>query len=62
MGVGDMVSGYTFGGVLVTGRVTEVQDDGVKVQGIDVRETRRGEYTVKNKDILTSVNGRARSA
>ena len=62
MSVGDLVSGYTYGGLLVAGRVTEVSDDAVKVQGIDVRETRRGEYTVRNKDILTSVHGRARSA
>ena len=55
MTVGDMVSGYSFGGKLVTGRVTEIADDEVKVTGIDVRETRRGAYTVKMRDILTSV-------
>jgi hypothetical protein len=55
MSIGDMISGYTFGGRLVTGRVTEIKDNEIKVTGIDVRETRRGNYTVSMKDVLTRV-------
>ncbi len=55
MSVGDMISGYTYGGRLVTGTVIEIKDDEIKVSGIDVRETRRGAYTVRAKDVLTRV-------
>lgn len=62
MSVGDIVSGYTYGGRLVTGRVVEIKDKTLTVTGIDVRETHRGNFTVQMKDVLTSVNGRARTA
>jgi hypothetical protein len=54
-GIGDMVSGYSFGGRLVTGTVIETDDDGVVVTGIDVSTTQRVRSSVKWKDIITSV-------
>jgi hypothetical protein len=57
MSVGDMISGYTYGGRLVTGRVVEMDDQTrqARVTGIDVRDTHRGVFTVFYKDVLTSV-------
>lgn len=52
---GDMISGYSFGGRLVTGTVIETGDDGVEITGIDVRTTQRVRSSVKWKDIITSV-------
>jgi hypothetical protein len=63
MSVGDMISGYTYGGRLVTGTVVEMDDQvrQARITGIDVRETRRGEYTVRYCDVLTSVPREAHS-
>ena len=57
--LGDMVSGYTEQGVLVTGKVTQVVTDpaGVVIEGITGYggDIRRGTYTVPMRGVLTSV-------
>lgn len=62
LSVGDMISGYTYGGHLVTGTVVDTGDDRVEIEGITVRDTRRGRWTVYIRDVLTSVSGQARTA
>lgn len=59
LAVGDMISGYTYGGKLVTGRViaTHPYYPSVTVEGISGygEQIRRSRWSVEVKDVLTSI-------
>lgn len=65
--VGDTLSGYTYGGRLVTGTVEAVLPDvdSVRINGITFApgaEIRRGSWTVEFSQILTVAHNRALQA
>ena len=58
LSIGDTISGYTYGGVLVTGTITEIAPGGVHVTGITgygQEGLTRGSWTVQVQDVLTHV-------
>lgn len=65
--VGDTLSGYTYGGRLVTGTVEALlpDDESVRITGITFSpggEIRRGVWTVEIRQILTVAHNRALQA